>query len=165
MIISFGWLLYLLFWWLCWKAETQQYPTCSRVIMLRPKSAVYVSPSCHILDRDPQQKQESIFNIFGIGSHTAVNTGHGSQVWHCVYCKHSLQKHPLSSAVTKAPGQWHFHPSLPLENAFFRSQDSIPNMLKLILGSWDIFVSTPLIKSTRMCVCVVCMSFCTDTKF
>lgn len=73
----------------------------SRVIILWPIPAVYVSSSRHIVDKGPQIKQKSIFNIFGIGSHAAVKTGHWSQHWHCVYCKHTLRKHPLSSASVK----------------------------------------------------------------
>lgn len=40
------------------------------------KATVYVSTPCRILDKDPKQKKESIFNIFGIGSRTAVKTEH-----------------------------------------------------------------------------------------
>lgn len=58
----------------------------------------------------PQLKRESIFDIFGIVSRTAVKTERRSRVWRCVYCKHWLQNYPLSSAAPKAPrrGQRHF---------------------------------------------------------
>lgn len=131
----------------------------SQVIMLWPKSPVCVSTSCHILKEGPKLKQESIFNIFGIGSHTAVKTGRRSKVWRCVYCKHRLQKHPLSSAALKALRhcQWHFGVFiyLDLEKAVFCSQAYIPHMLKFILGSWDIFVSTQCFKCAVVCVCLV----------
>lgn len=132
----------------------------SQVIMLWPKSPVCVSTSCHILKEGPKLKQESIFNIFGIGSHTAVKTGRRSKVWRCVYCKHRLQKHPLSSAALKALRhcQWHFGVFiyLDLEKAVFCSQAYIPHMLKFILGSWDIFVSTQCFKCAVVCVSCVC---------
>lgn len=51
-------------------------PVLSDNAAATPQSSVYVSTSCRILSSDPEHKQESIFNIFGIGRHTAVKTGH-----------------------------------------------------------------------------------------
>lgn len=111
MIIPFERHCIFLFWWLNWKVKKEKHPT-SNLTAFGPEPSVYVSTSCHILVCDRKKKQGSIFNIFGIGSHTAVKTERWSQVRNCVYCKHSLQTFTSPSLLccytVKAPRGWHF---------------------------------------------------------
>lgn len=80
------------------------------VMMPGPKCLVYVSTSCNIL----KYAKEAYLTFLELS---------GTQLWKrstdprfdiLVYCKNSLQKHPLSSGVVQARRQWCFSIFVPL---------------------------------------------------